>query len=102
MTASINPIQYVELGMMVCNHLEHKTGVQHTLGNFLHVIQNCHIYDRHMEAASELLKREPILEQPSVSLNCGPKNFYHHTVEDFTLNVPAEIQRLGMKLELAK
>ena len=100
MTSSINPTQYVMLGMMVCNHLTFKTGILHKLGNFTHIVQNCHIYDVHINAAKEILKREPINEQPLIKLNCEPKDFYSHSVDDFEFKLPKGIQKLKNKLEL--
>lgn len=100
MTSSINPTQYVMLGMMVCNHLTFKTGILHELGNFTHIVQNCHIYDVHINAAKEILKREPINEQPLIKLNCEPKDFYSHSVDDFEFKLPKGIRKLKNKLEL--
>ena len=100
MTASINPAQYIMLGMMVCGHLTHTTGITHKLGNFLHIVQNCHIYNRHIPAAKELLKRESINEQPTVRLKEN-KNFYDYTIDDFEFNIPKGIKNLPEKLELA-
>ncbi len=101
MTVSINPAQYVMFGMMVCNHLTFKTGIKHSLGNFLHVVQNCHIYDRHFDAVDELLERQSTGLQPEIILNCPPKDFYSHTVEDFTFTGLEGIKPLSTKLELA-
>lgn len=102
MVMSINPAQYVMLGMMVCNHLTFKTGIVHQLGNFVHFVQNLHVYDHpsHWEAAEELLKR-PSLGQPTMKLKCGPKDFYEHTVDDFEIVLPEGIKKLDSKLELA-
>lgn len=101
MTASINPAQYVMLGMMACNHLTYKTEIKHTLGNFSHFIQNCHIYDRHIDSAIEILGREELDEQPTMELVCEPKDFYKHTIDDFKFDLPAGIKKLSEKLELA-
>jgi thymidylate synthase len=101
MTVSINPAQYVMFGMMVCNHLTFKTGVKHRLGKFLHIVQNCHIYDRHWNAVEELLERESTGLQPTILLNCPPKDFYSHTVDDFTFVGLDGIKPLSTKLELA-
>jgi len=100
-TAGINGFQYCMLGMMVCNHLTFKTGIKHILGSLLHVVNNCHIYERHFEAAKEILSREPLKEQPKLKLNCLPKDFYSHTVEDFDFILPAGIEKLSNKLEIA-
>lgn len=100
MTSSINPAQYVMLGMMVCGHLTHETGILHKLGNFLHIVQNCHIYDRHIDSAKELLNREPINEQPTIKLKEN-KSFYDYTIDDFEFFVPSGIKKLTNKLEIA-
>lgn len=98
-TSSINPIQYVMFGMMVCGHLTYKTGIRHSLGNFLHIIQNCHIYDRHFEAAKEMLKRES-LRQPIIRL-LENKDFYSYTIDDFSFILPDGIKKLDNPIELA-
>lgn len=100
-TSSINPAQYVMLGMMVCNHLTFKTGIKHEIGDLLHIVQNCHIYDRHSEVAKELLQREPTGLQPKIELACNPKDFYSHTVDDFIITGVKGIKDLTTKLELA-
>jgi thymidylate synthase len=102
MTASINPAQYVMLGMMVCNHLTFKTGVKHQLGDFSHFVQNVHIYNKHLEAAKYLLEEaNTVDEQPTLALNCEAKDFYDHTIEDFDFNIPKGIKKLPFKLEIA-
>jgi thymidylate synthase len=99
-TASINPAQYVMLGMIVANHLTFKTGIKHEVGKFLHIVQNCHIYEAHLSAAKEILEREPINEQPLIKLNCKPKDFYEHTIDDFEFILPKGIKKLENNLEL--
>jgi thymidylate synthase len=89
------------LGMMVCNHLTFKTGISHKLGNFLHIVQNCHIYDRHIPTAKEILNREPTKLQPKIKLICKPKDFYEHTADDFLFTDLEGILKLETKLELA-
>lgn len=101
MTASINPAQYCMFGMMVCGHLTYTTGIVHELANFMHIVENCHIYDRHFDAAQEILEREPILTQPMMYLGCEPKNFYDYTIEDFIFVLPKGIEPLSDKLEIA-
>jgi len=100
MTSSINSTQYVMLGMMVCGHLTFKTGIRYELSNFMHIVENCHIYDRHFEATKEILEREPILKQPQIILT-GNKNFYDYTIDDFKFVLPEGIKPLSTKLELA-
>jgi thymidylate synthase len=100
--ASINPAQYVMLGMMVCNHLTFKTGVKHQLGDFSHFVQNVHIYNKHLEAAKYLLEEaQTVNEQPTLALNCEAKDFYDHTIEDFDFNIPKGIKKFPFKLEIA-
>lgn len=100
MVASINPTQYVELVMMVANHLTYKTGILHKVGMFKHDVEDVHIYDRHMQYIPELLGRSPLNVQPKIELICEPKDFYSHTVDDFKITCP-KIAPLSGKLELA-
>ena len=100
-TSSINSIQYVMLAMMVANHLTFKTGIRHSVGKFLHIVQNCHIYDKHLDAAKEILEREETGLQPKIKLVCEPKNFYEHTIEDFKFTNLEGIKPLTEKLEIA-
>lgn len=90
----INKIQYVAFMMMVANHLGYKVGV------FRHLIQNLHIYDRHIEMAKELLNRSPLETNPSIQLN-NYKNFYDYKVDDFKIKNIEGIQKLPQALELA-
>ncbi len=99
-TSSINSVQYVMLGMMICNHLMFKTGIEHKLANFMHIVENCHIYDRHLDAAKEILEREPIFEQPIIKLDVC-KNFYDYNINDFKFILPDGIKPLSTKLEIA-
>lgn len=100
-TSSINSSQYVMLAMMICNHLTFKTGIKHSVGKLLHVIQNCHIYDKHLDAAKEILEREETGLQPKIELICEPKDFYSHTIEDFKFTNLEGIKPLTDKLEIA-
>lgn len=100
-TSSINPAQYTMFAMAVCNHLTFKTGIKHSVGKLLHVVQNCHIYDRHLNAAEELLKRESTGVQPKIQLICEPKDFYSHTIEDFKFSGLEGIKKLSDNLEIA-
>ena len=100
-TTSINPAQYTMLAMMVCNHLTFKTGIRHEVGKLLHIVQNCHIYDRHLDATKEILKREPTGLQPKIELVCEPKLFRLHTIEDFKFSGLEGIEKLSNNLEIA-
>ena len=100
-TSSINSSQYTILAMMVCNHLTFKTGIKHEVGKLLHIVQNCHIYDRHIDSAKEILERESTGLQPEIKLICEPKDFYQHTIDDFKFTNLAGIKNLESKLEIA-
>lgn len=50
-------------------------------GELLHVIADAHIYDRHVPAVRELIRR-PVYPAPSVRLNPEIRDFYQFTVED--------------------
>ena len=88
----INEIQYAALQMMIARHTGYKPGM------FTHVVANEQIYDRHMDAANEMLERYKELEQkesdetlvenhwdtyPRLMINDNKTNFYDFTIEDF-------------------
>ena len=75
----INELQYSALLMMVARHLGYEPGV------FTHFNVNVQIYDRHVEQAKELIRREPIACNPRLVLNPEKKDFYSFTIDDFTL-----------------
>ena len=104
----INEIQYAALLMMIARHIGYKPGV------FSHVVANEQIYDRHMDAAAEILnryaekeKQEDFnsyfgyknLESPILILNPNVKNFYDMTIDDFTMENYDPIKP-QLKLEL--
>lgn len=94
MAGYINKIQYVALMMMVANHCSFE------VGNFVHFVQNLHIYDRHMEAAREILDRKAIEEQPIIALPRGG-TFFEYGIEDFIVPSVEGIKKLESKLEIA-
>ena len=51
-------------------------------GEFVHVIADCHIYDRHIPIVEELIKREPF-PAPKVTLDKSITDFYDFTPESF-------------------
>ena len=55
------------------------------IGEFVHVIADCHIYDRHVDAIKELISREPF-EAPKFWLNPEIKDFYQFTKDDVRLD----------------
>lgn len=50
-------------------------------GELVHVIADCHVYDRHVDMLKELISREQH-PAPQVSLNPDIKDFYDFKVED--------------------
>jgi thymidylate synthase len=90
----INKIQYVALQMMVAKHCNYE------VGKFCHLVQNLHIYDRHFDAVFELLDKEPLDIQPTLTLREN-KNFYQYTVDDFEISDIYGITKLNSKLEIA-
>lgn len=76
---SINKIQYVALQMMIakaCGFIP---------GKFCHLVQNAHIYDRHIEQVKNMLKREVPNKQPKLILDTDKTDFYSFTVDDFKI-----------------
>jgi thymidylate synthase len=104
----INEIQYAALLMMIARHTGYKPGV------FTHVVANEQIYDRHIEAAEEMLRRydEKLREEsdetlvlnhmdtrPMLLLNDNKTDFYDMTIEDFFM-VNYNPVKPQLKLEL--
>ena len=54
------------------------------VGEFVHVIADAHIYDRHVPMIEELISREPF-PAPKFWLNPEVKNFYDFTTDDVKL-----------------
>ena len=73
-----NVVQYAVLVHM----LAQVSGLQ--VGELVHVIADCHIYDRHVPLVEQLLEREPY-PAPEFYVNPEVKNFYDFTVDDFRL-----------------
>lgn len=89
----INKMQYVALMMMVARHVGLKPGM------FMHVVDNLHIYDRHIEQAMEMISRKPSNKSPKLILKEGKNNFYDFTVDDFEL-IDYEPVKPQLKFEL--
>ena len=53
-------------------------------GEFVHVIADAHIYDRHVPIIEELIEREP-LPAPTVTLDPSVTDFYAFTKDSFTV-----------------
>lgn len=73
-----NVVQYAVLVHM----LAQVSGLQ--AGELVHVIADCHIYDRHVPLVEKLLQNEP-LPAPKFHVNQDVKDFYQFTVDDFRL-----------------
>ena len=56
----------------------------HKPGKLLHVIGDCHLYNKHEEFAKELLAREP-KKAPTLWINPEVTDFYDFTEDDFKL-----------------
>lgn len=104
----INEIQYAALLMMIARHTSYKPGV------FTHVVANEQIYDRHIDAAEEMVRRykEKLQEEsdetlvlnhmdtrPMLLLNDEKTDFYDMTIEDFFM-VSYNPMKPQLKLEL--
>lgn len=68
-------------------------------GEFVHVISDAHIYDRHIPIVEELLKN-PQYPAPTFKMNKDVKNFYDFTVDDFELE-NYQYTKLDKKIEVA-
>lgn len=73
-----NVVQYSVLLHMIAQVCDMK------VGEFVHVIADCHIYDRHVDTIKTLIKREP-LPAPTFWINPEIKNFYDFTTDDVKL-----------------
>jgi thymidylate synthase len=91
----INKIQYTAFQMMVAGHCGYK------VGKFCHLTQNLHIYDRHYDAAKEILSRTnlDINIQPKIELK-EVKNFYEYTIDDFVIHNNVG-EKINSPLEIA-
>lgn len=54
------------------------------VGEFVHVIADAHIYDKHIPLVEELIQRTPF-PAPKLIINKEKKDFYDFKVEDFSL-----------------
>lgn len=95
----INEIQYAALLMMIARHTGYEPGV------FTHFVANEQIYDRHFEAAEEMLSRasdmyfKSDVKTPRLALNPEKTNFYEMTIDDFIME-NYEPVKPQLKLEL--
>ena len=102
----INEIQYAALLMMIARHTGYEPGI------FSHVVANEQIYDRHIDAAYELLARyaqlsydenkilffgDELVKQPMLYLKSN--DFYNTTIDDFIMENYSPMKP-QLKLEL--
>lgn len=73
-----NVVQYAVLVHM----LAQVSGLE--AGELVHVIADCHIYDRHVPLVERMLEKEP-LPAPKFYVNKEVTDFYRFSVEDFQL-----------------
>lgn len=73
-----NVVQYALLLKMVAQ----ASGL--IAGELVHVIADCHIYDRHVDMVRELISRTP-MEAPTLRMNPHITDFYQFSRNDFAL-----------------
>ncbi len=88
-----NVVQYAALTMMFAQ----VSGL--VPGEFVHVIADCHIYDRHVDMVKEVIAKEPF-PAPKVTLDPTVTNFYDFTVDSFTVE-NYQYHTLGKKIPVA-
>lgn len=88
-----NVVQYAVLVHM----LAQVSGLE--VGEFVHVISDAHIYDRHIPIVEQILKN-PQYPAPTFRMNKDIKNFYDFTVDDFEL-INYQFTKLESKIEVA-
>ena len=69
------------------------------VGEFVHVIADAHIYDRHVDMIKEVIAKEP-LPAPRLLMDKSITNFYDFTVDSFSLE-GYEYHKLGKKIPVA-
>lgn len=88
-----NVVQYAALTMMFAQVSGLKPG------EFVHVIADCHIYDRHVPLIETMLQKEPY-PAPKVTLDPSITNFYDFTVDSFQVE-NYQYHSLGQKIPVA-
>jgi Thymidylate synthase len=53
-------------------------------GELVHVIADCHIYDRHVEMVEKMIALEPF-EAPKFTVDTDVKDFYAFTTKSFQM-----------------
>ena len=67
---------------MLLMMMAHVSGLE--AGELVHVIADCHIYDRHIPAVKAMLEKEG-LPAPKVTLDNSITDFYQFTKNSFTV-----------------
>ncbi len=88
-----NVVQYALLVHMFAQ----VSGLQ--VGEFVHVIADAHIYDRHVDMIKEVIEKKPF-PAPRLIMDKSIKNFYDFTVDSFSLE-GYEYHKLGKKIPVA-
>jgi thymidylate synthase len=70
------------------------------VGELVHIVNNLHIYDRHIDAVKEVMNN-PEYPAPKLWINPAVKNFYDFTEEDFEL-IDYQSTKLTTKFEVAE
>ena len=74
---NVNEVQSVALLMMVAKATGYKPG------RFTRIVNNLHIYDKHIPIAKELLKRPISDNKPQLILDTDKTDFFEFTIDDF-------------------
>ncbi|MEK1828850.1 thymidylate synthase [Priestia megaterium] len=82
---SFNVCEYAIFVHMVARHCELE------VGELVHVIGDCHIYNKHIDQAEELMAREPFPTTPKLWINPAKTDFYSFTAHDFKLKITSDI-----------
>ncbi|MFE4029267.1 thymidylate synthase [Priestia sp. YIM B13551] len=69
------------------------------VGELIHIIGDCHIYNKHIEQAEELMSREPYPVTPTLWINPEKTDFYSFTADDFKLK--NYFRHLQLKFDVA-
>lgn len=106
MAGFINQSQYVGFALMVIGHLNYElkkegSSLRYSFGCFKHDVQNLHIYDRHIDAANELLNRNTIDDFEFLMELKEDKNFYDYTIDDFKISKSHVIPKIKSELPIA-
>jgi len=88
-----NVIQYAVLVYMMAQ----VSGLE--VGEFVHVIADAHVYDRHVEVYKSIRQNKQY-DAPKLVINKEVKDFYDFTVDDFVLE-NYEYDVLNQKIEVA-